>query len=146
MLRKTIVIAFILTVSLSAGAGFGRAEQFSLHSLQGGWGFNADGRLGGNPAAATGLINFDGSGHCSETATINANGVVVALTTAAGGSCSYTVNADGTGSLSVTFVGGASFVANFVIVDSKREFRFIVSDPVSANGGTVASGVAKRQD
>ena len=158
MFAKTSVVVFIVIVSLGVAAGVSHAEQFSLQSLQGGWGLNADGQLFTGPgvrvpAAAVGQINFDGNGNCSETAKLNVNGQVFSLTTASpGGSCTYTVNADGTGTILVSF-GGPPFVADFVIVDSKKEFRFIVYNPPPAtsttpggfDGGTVAAGVAKRQ-
>ncbi len=60
--------------------------------------------------------------------------------------CSYTVNPDGTGAVNVTFVGPVGpFIVDFVIVDAKKEILIIVSDRLGG-GGTVASGVAKRQE
>jgi hypothetical protein len=50
--------------------------------------------------------------------------------------------ADGSGSLNVTFAPAGQFTADFVILDA-GEFHFIVSDPTAT---TVASGVAKTQE
>jgi len=59
--------------------------------------------------------------------------------------CSYTVNADGTGQIHVRFdhpVFGGPFTSDFVIVDNAKEVPFSISE---ASGGTVATGVAKKQ-
>lgn len=133
-------LAMMVIVALFAfGATSQAGENFTLHSIQGTWGFSASGTLAGAvPAAAVGLLTFDGAGGCSESAKLNAGGTVYPLTTTA---CSYTVNSDGSGSVIVTFAGFGSFTTDFVIVDVAKEFHFIISDV----SGTVASGVAQRQ-
>jgi len=90
-----------------------------------------------------GLITFDGVGECVPSAQLNVGGTVTPLTSL---QCSYTVNPDGTGAVNVTFVGPVGpFIVDFVIVDAKKEILIIVSDRFGG-GGTVASGVAKRQE
>jgi hypothetical protein len=135
---RSVVFTLVVLAVMFGVAGASLAEQFSESSLKGAGGFSAQGTLGGAPAATVGLINFDGNGGCSETATLNVGGSVVTLSTTPNGSCSYDVNADGTGILNVNFP--PAFTAHFVIVDSKQEFHFIVADT-----GAIASGVAKRQ-
>lgn len=144
MIARRHYLALMVTAALVAFSASSEAEQhFTLQSLRGAWGFSASGTLGPGivgpaavPAAAVGLIDFDGVGGCTETAKLNAGAVIPLISTA----CSYTVTSDGFGSLTVTF-GPLTFTADFVIVDVAKEFHFIVSDAV----GTVANGVAKRQ-
>ena len=144
-MKRTIVsltFGLLLTGLLFLGIPSAQAdEHFRLQSLRGVWGVSASGTLGDGTvqAAAVGLFTFDAAGGCTETAKLNAGGIVTPLTSIA---CSYTVNSDGSGSLTVTFPGSLTFTVDFVIVDVAKEFHFIVSDPT---GTTVASGVAKRQ-
>ena len=144
-MKKIIVsltVGLLLTKVLFLGIPSAQAgEHFTLRSLQGAWGFSASGTLGAGTiqAAAVGLLTFDAVGGCTETITLNTGGTVTPLTSLA---CSYTVNSDGSGSLTVTFSGPLIFTIDFVIVDVAKEFHFIASDPT---GTTVASGVAKRQ-
>jgi hypothetical protein len=117
-------------------------KAFTPRSIQGTWGVLASGTVEGQAAAAVGLDTFDGVGRCTSSVQLNVGGTVTALTST---ECSYTVNPDGTGSMTVTYAGPLGpFTADFVIVDANKEFHFIISD--GFGGGTVASGVAKRQD
>ena len=136
----SIMLAGILA-SIGIGPRWAESKTFNERSLRGTWGFSASGTVGGQPATAVGLLTFDGQGGCETSARLNANGVVIALTST---NCSYTVNADGTGTINSTFAVG-SFVTDLVIVEPNKEFHFIISDTVGAPGGTVAGGVAKRQ-
>jgi hypothetical protein len=62
-------------------------------------------------------------------------------------SCTYRVNGDGTGRLDVTLTGAPiplpELHSDFVIVDNGNETPFVLSDDT---GGTLASGVSKRQN
>jgi hypothetical protein len=140
MSAKRIYAAVTVLAAVLSYAGTSQADgPFALRSLRGTWGFSASGTLAGAPAAAVGLVTFDGAGGCVESARLNAGGVVIALTSV---QCSYTVNSDGSGSLNVTFAPAGQFTADLVILDA-GEFHFIVSDPTAT---TVASGVAKTQE
>jgi hypothetical protein len=147
MMNRTIVsrtFGLLLTGLLFLGIPSAQAdEHFTERSLRGVWVASASGTLGTTPAAAVGLFTFDAAGGCTQTATLNAGGMVYQLTSIA---CSYTVNSDGSGSLTVTFPfpgpGPLTFTVDFVIVEVEKELHLIVSEPGSA---TVASGVAKRQ-
>lgn len=143
MKTRRICVAAVIAVVAYAGtsqAGGG----FSLRSLKGTYGVSGSGTLAGGAvqAAVVGLNSFDGAGGCGISARLNAGGTVYTLTSA---ECSYRVNRDGTGSLDVTFNEPpftGPFLSDFVIVDEANELHFVLSDP---SGGTVASGVSKRQ-
>jgi hypothetical protein len=114
-------------------------DRFTNRSLQGGWGFSADAEIDGVGAAvAAGLYTFDGEGGCTFSETLNISAVGVSSRSAE--ICTYSVNADGTGTIARTFADASISNVAFVIVDRKKELRFIVTDL-----GLVASGVAKRQ-
>jgi hypothetical protein len=141
---KSLSVAAIIVAAVLAHVATTRAAaDFSRRSLKGTYGFSGAGTLFGGAVQATvvGLNSFDRAGGCVITARINGGGLVTPLTTA---TCSYGVNSNGTGWIHVTFNEPpfGPFVSDFVIVDEARELRFILSD---ASGGTVASGVAKKQ-
>ena len=138
-MHKLFVVALTAVALVGGVVTSSQAESFSEKSLKGAYGLSAFGSIGGAPASAIGRIVFDGDGGCSETAILNVGGVATPLATVPGG-CTYTVNPDGTGTIDADFGPGGAFSANFVIVDNKKEFRFIVSGPT-----VVAEGVAKRQ-
>ena len=145
MNTRRIYMALIMLAGLLASVGTSEAAgNFTQRSIKGTYGFSGSGTLAGGAvqAAVVGLNSFDGAGGCQITARLNAGGVVFSLTSA---TCSYTVNPDGTGSIHVTFNEPpfvAPFTSDFDIVDNKKELDFVLSD---SGGGTVASGVAKRQ-
>jgi hypothetical protein len=144
-LRK-IVIPLISAAALLAYVGTSQADgRFSARTIRGVYGFSGSGTLAGGAiqAAVAGLNSFDGADGCTVTARLNAGGTVHSVRST---SCSYTVNSDGTGSAHITLTGTPfplpEFRSDFVIVDNAKEIHFVLSD---AAGGTVASGVAKRQ-
>lgn len=145
MSAKTIgVSAMIAALSLAAATTSEAGGRFSVRSLKGIYGFSGSGTLAGGtiPAGVVGLNSYDRAGGCDVSARLNAGGVVHSLSTA---ECSYTVNSDGTGQLRVTFdhpIFAGPFISDFVIVDEAKELPFSLSDP---SGGTVATGVAKKQ-
>lgn len=111
--------------------------------IHGNWGFSASGTIvppalpAATPAAAVGIITFDGEGGCSISDTINIGGTSASRTST---TCTYSVNPDGSGSLSALFPGDPGPTPlSFVIVDNAKEIRFIRTDL------GVASGVASRQ-
>jgi len=138
--RRIYMGVIILAAVLAYGGASQADEPFTLRSLRGTFGFSGSGTLGGASAAVVGLTRFDGVGGCVSTAVLNAAGTVSPLTST---ECSYTVNSDGTGSQNLTFGPFGPFTSSFVIVDAKKEVHFILSD--GFGGGTVASGVSRRQ-
>ncbi len=135
-------IFFLGLASIMSGAH--ADDEFSAESIDGVWGFSAAGTIvppafpAPTAAVAVGTMTFDGDGYCSISDTINIGGTVASRTST---TCSYTVNGDGTGSISVSFPGDPGPTPlDFVIVNDEEELRFIRSDL------GVASGVAKLQD
>jgi hypothetical protein len=141
---RMYVSTMIAAVALAGVAASEAGERFSRRSLKGTYGFSGSGTVAGGTVQAgiVGLNSFDGAGGCDVTVRLNAGGTVIPLSAA---ECSYTVNADGTGQIHVTFdhpMFGGPFTSDFVIVDHAKEVPFSISD---ASGGTVATGVAKKQ-
>lgn len=104
------------------------APSFSDRSLQGAYGDITSGTLDGDPAIAVARFTFDGAGTCGFVATVNI--------AAAGGqgpitatSCTYAVQPDGTGTLTVDLPGLGLFNLAFVIVNSGTEVYMITVDP-----------------
>jgi hypothetical protein len=146
MTRRHIFVAAIMMFVVVAYTGASRAAGgFSAKSLKGVYGFSGSGTIAGIPAAVAGLNSFDRAGGCDITAKLNVGGSVSSLTTA---TCTYAVNADGTGSLDVTFneafpsLPGIEFHSDFVIVDGGKEVHAVLSDNL---GVTVATSISKRQ-
>ncbi len=139
-------VASALVVVLE-GDDAGEAEAagvFSERTIRGRWGFNGLGRIvppAFDPpaeAAAVGIMTFDGEGGLRIDDVININGTAIGPRTSTSGS--YTVNPDGTGEMVVQFIGDPGPTPlSFVIVDRRREIRFIRTDL------GVGGGVAKRQ-
>lgn len=133
-----VVAVFVAQVPSSrASAGFGN------QSLTGAYGFSGTGTLiyGKVASNVEGLAVYDGNGHCTVKARLNAVGFVLPLNSS---QCTYSVNADGTGTQTTTFTEEphGPFVSDFVIADNTNEIRFILSD---AAAGTNASGVSTKQ-
>jgi hypothetical protein len=149
--RNTYAMAgFLLTAFFAlaalppdAGADSSKAE-FSERSIQGTWGFSGESGMVVPPAvpqpvptAAMGIVVFDGKGGCSVTSTVNVNGTILGPLTSL--TCTYSVNADGTGTSVAEFAGQPLSTVAFVIVDRNREIRFINTTPI------VAGFTARRQ-
>ena len=143
--RKILVTMLMLAAVLSAVVTTQAVANYSLKSLKGSYGFSGSGTLAGGTiqVAVVGVNSFDGAGGCQITARFNVAGAVTSLTTA---TCSYTVNPNGTGGITATFNEPpfGPFRSDFVIADSKKEIRFVLSD--GFGGGTVGSGVAHKQE
>ena len=143
-LLAVVMIAGVAMCTTTAHADDKDNGKFNSKSLKGAWGFHVHGFLAANtpnpvPASAVGRNVYDGAGHCTSDAKLNAGGTVIPLT----GTCTYTVNPDGTGTAVSTYAIG-QFTTDFVLVDNAHEFHFIVSDTAQP-GTTVGSGIAKRQ-
>jgi hypothetical protein len=105
-------------------------------SLRGSYGYSFDGTVMGiGPTAGSGVITFDGEGNLSGADTLSLNGTIIPRTLTG----TYTVQANCTGSVTLEVSTGDIFHLAFVIVDSRRELRFIQTD-----AGTVITGAAIR--
>jgi hypothetical protein len=141
--RFTLVMrlaALVLVVVLTAGTLTLTPNMASAQaSLQGSWGFSAHGvRLEGDqqiPVVEVGLFSFDGKGGCSRAFTGNSGGENFA---GIAESCTYTVNPNGTGTITFNF-GSEERTHAFVLVAEASEFHFIERGPA------VLSGVAELQ-
>lgn len=142
--KKIYIAAFVFAVLLASVGTSHASGGFKLRSLRGIYGFSGSGTLFGGAvqAAIVGLNSFDGAGGCDITARLNAGGTVFSLTTA---QCTYTVNSNGTGLITVTFNEpgfNGPFTSDFVIVEQAKELHFVLSN---VSQTTVANGIAKRQ-
>ena len=118
---------------------------FTNESIKGRWGFSAQGTVlppavpVPTLAVAVGIVDFDGVGGCSITDTVNLGGTKIGpLTTK---TCTYSVNSNGTGTLSFAFPDDPGPTpVSFVIMDNMKEIRDIRTDQFA-----VAVGIFKRQ-
>jgi hypothetical protein len=141
MTKKFLLLALALSaVMLAADRAWPQAPkapvsqpQFTVASLNGVCGFtaastNIDPSSGGFllPRAAVGTINFDGLGHATIVDVENHSG---SLRTGGPEGGVYSVSADGrTGNIS--FNGVITFAAQFEIVNSGAEIRFVNTGPI----------------
>ena len=86
--------------------------------------------------AAVGVLNFDGAGRLTGTATTSFGGSVGTDSVTG----AYTVDPNCTGTFSITFSNGFTINHNSVLVDEGREMYFIQTDQ-----GTITTGHARRQ-
>jgi hypothetical protein len=109
--------------------GTGAAEPvFSNQSLRGAYGFTSSGTLFGDPGIAVGRTTFDGQGLCTLVIRFNiaATGGTEPIDATA---CTYGVQPDGTGTLTVAIPGLGTFTIAFVLVDHGKELHTISLDP-----------------
>ena len=141
------LLAAVSAQSTAAAAEGGNDRTFSVRSIKGSYGFSTNGFgmvlppsvPAPIPAADVGRIVFDGNGGCSINLTANFNGQVMNAQSA---TCTYTVNADGTGTNIATFPGtplSDPIPIVFVIVDEGREIRLLTT------GSIVSTLTARRQ-
>jgi hypothetical protein len=120
-------------------------------SLHGSYGFSAQGSIRAvapdgtvvdvGPAVAVGRFTFDGVGGCTIADTLNV-GLIGKIGPRTSTECRYTVNPDGTGTITASFPPplDAPVPLSFVLTKNRKELRFIRTDQ-----GAVAAGVAVRQ-
>ncbi len=107
-------------------------RRFTERSIKGAWGWTGAGTfispVDGEalPSVGLGTTVFDGVGGCTVTSTVNIAGTIVGPVES--DACTYSVNADGTGTSTAMFtdppLAGEAEVS-FVVVDKRREIRFI---------------------
>lgn len=146
-LRQSLTVtAATLTIAATLGSTVGRTQDPPLkgESMRGTWGFSASGTIlppaasAPTPAVAVGVMTFDPQTRdCVIVDTINIGGTRLSRTSE---SCTYSLTADGRGSIVAGFPGDPALTPlEFVLVDKERELRFIRTDL------GVAEGVAKLQ-
>ncbi len=128
-MKRIFALSVIVLLVVVTSHGSAEADGFDNESLEDTYGFSASGDIVApnplaGPATAAGLVTFDGAGGCTVSDTVNVAVLgVVARTTV---SCTYSVAADGSGTITPTF--GPPFGTTpsaFVIVDDGDGFRFI---------------------
>jgi hypothetical protein len=148
MFNKTVTLVAVLVLAAFVYLGTGYASgNISSRHIIGTYGFNGAGTLGAGAiqAGVVGLTTFGRGGRCRISVKINAVPLVPQPVHVNSTSCTYTLNADGTGTQDVTFdnpMFAGPFHSDFVVVNDGEELPFMLSD---GTGGTVATGVAKRQ-
>jgi hypothetical protein len=139
---KWLLFFLVVFGSFSLMAAVYAERGFSNKSIQGTWAFSATGTLpysADGPFALAGLVTFEKAEQCFMTLTINAAGTSWDSTS---DTCTFGVNADGTGSLRAEFVSGAvSFppLSLFFVIVDRKEILAIRTDTV------VAAGILRRQ-
>jgi hypothetical protein len=158
-MRKTVVIlgvaaAAILLFSLASGSRTHAQTAYDATALKGAYGFTEQGGVGTtNPLVGLGLITADGVGGVSGYENVQIYGVGTQTRSFQG---SYTVNSDGTGSMTLVYAASApapdasgdvtsdssqlTSTYNFVIVNNKLEMRGVRSE----NGVLVTSDFTRQ--
>ncbi len=135
------ILAFMGLWLLTGGMADATADapSFSNRSLHGAYGDIASGTLAGDAAIAVARVTFHGDGTCNLVARVNiaaagSPGPIVAT------ACTYDVQPDGTGTLTVELPGLGTFHTALVIVNHGKEVYLITTDP-----GVSVTVVLKKQ-
>ena len=123
-------------------------EGFTNRDFKGDYAFRLDGVLtsSGTPVvtaydAAVGRLTADGAGAITKgTRSVSANGTIFEETF----TCSYNINADGTGKANCNFSVFGPATLDIVLLDD-NEFYFNVTSMPNTTGKPVLQGVGKRQ-
>lgn len=123
---------------------------FTDRSLKGVWGFSGLGTIvppatpAPIPAAAVGIMRFDGDGFCAISDTVNIGGGSASRETF---SCEYAVNPDGSGTITAEFPGDPGPVPlSFVLVRGAKAFHWIRTDLGVARGTAERQGRPRHHD
>ena len=124
------------------------AAQSSGSGLKGSFGFTATAQYAlsnPNPVAVLGVITFDGAGNLTGNQTIASSDLSATATTVQTQTVpftgTYSVNADGTGSLTTQIPGGGTNTVSFVITDGGSGLMFVLT----AGTNSLITGTARKQ-
>jgi hypothetical protein len=137
--RITILALTGLWLLTGSRPGAAAAPPFTDRSLHGAYGFSSSGTLFGDPGIAVGRATFDGDGSCTLTITVNiaaAGGTGPVSATA----CTYGIQPDGTGTLTVAIPTLGTFTLAVVLVDNGHEVHTI-----SLDAGVSTTALLKKQ-
>ena len=145
--RTTLIIVFatVFVLGIVPRGQAAEDKECSNATLQGSFGYTSTGTLlesfvpppFAGPFAEVGRQTFDGKGNTDATVTFSANGNISSKVTFEG---TYAVNADCTGSMTLSNPSLGAIHADFVIDDDGAELRTISTD-----SGVVESRVYKKQ-
>jgi hypothetical protein len=148
MNMRTLLLFASLCVAWPAAVRAAVDEhECSLATLHGGFAFTFTGTAhtaeGPFPRAGIGRLEFDGHGNLVGTNTTNADGTVLRRTLVG----TYTVEADCTGSIAITFTDEVGGQATFdvVIDDDGTEYRTVSTPPPDAMNPATLISVARKQ-
>lgn len=151
------MVMALLASWLILGPGVAQA-QFDNEDLEDGWVLSGSGTITaeglpfpvGTPLWTVGLVTFDGEGGCTAIDQLNIGGTIFPApdsfrTTEGDGSCTYTVNPDGTGFLASTFGPSqplpGTIEITFVLINDEV-LRFITTNTPGFSG----RGFFEKQD
>jgi hypothetical protein len=151
--RVIIMTAFLL-IGMALWYPALRSRRVAAQSmgLTGSYGFTASapytGANNSGPLAIVGVITFDGAGNLMGNETLvqpdtspNATTVQTQTVRFAG---QYTVNSDGTGTLTVIVPNGPTIPISFVITDGGSSLMFVETGSASG-GNNLLTGTARKQ-
>jgi len=145
--RSLLLIACLCTASPTAARADGDEHACSVATLRGSFGFTFTGTANtpGGPSqrGGVGRFVFDGLGNLIGTVTSNSDGAVLRRTLVG----TYTLEADCTGSLAVTFTDALDGHATFdlVVDDDGREYRTVTTPPPGAPNPPTLTSIGKKQ-
>ena len=136
--RLRVLLAASLILAGGGASAAAAQERFSDASLQGAYGLNGSGTVGGTSFSTMGRAVLDGRGHCTYVTTMSVGGAPYGPLAAT--SCAYSVNPDGTGTVNITLpvLGAGTFA--FVLVSEAREMLGIIN-----TAGYIATITVKKQ-
>jgi hypothetical protein len=148
---RVIIMMAVLLIGILVWLPGLRSRQVAAQSagLKGSYGFTQARLYAGddNPAAVIGVVTFDGAGNATGSATSVQHDTEPMATTvhvqAAQFTGTYTVNADGTGTLAIPNPGGPTNTISFVITDGGSSLFFLQTG--GGNNNNVVSGTARKQ-
>ena len=145
--RSLLLIASLCAAWPTAVWADDDEHECSVATLRGSFGFTFTGTANtpGGPShrGGVGRFVFDGLGNLIGTVTSNSDGAVLRRTLVG----TYTVEADCTGSLAVTFTDALDGRATFdlVIDDDGREYRTVTTPPPGAPNPPTLTSIGRKQ-
>lgn len=148
---KTLRLVLAAGVMGLSAPGALADDAFGERSLHGAYGFSGSGTIllpatagGPVPAAALGIMTFDGAGGCEIRDTINVGGNAASRTSLA---CDYAIDSDGSGTITAYFDGDPGPVPlSLVLVRGGKAFHWIRTDIGVANGTAERQGSPRHHD
>jgi hypothetical protein len=148
---RVVIMTAVLLIGMAVWLPGLRSRRVAAQSpvLMGSYGFTLTQTwdAGSAPFALTGVVTFDGAGNLTSNSTIvQVDGNPQATTVQVGQSGqtagTYTVNADGTGTVTIPNNGGIPTTVSFVITDGGSGLMIL---PTGGFGNHLVTGTARKQ-